>query len=149
MGTSCSCFTHNIHFVLFSTSGVIVMSFSLHSTKHLGAAYPFQEIFLQDFWWLKLRGNLGGSLDKNDDVGEALIKSFKYSFDIILMKTFKEIEAKYMNYLSILTKKKTEHEGPLVKEPKCEEDQKMKSLNGSTRRISIQFYLLHLVVNIF
>ncbi|KAM7532296.1 hypothetical protein LguiB_035706 [Lonicera macranthoides] len=63
-------------------------------------------------------------IPENDkkDVGRFL-GAFQGSRDIILCKTFKEIEGKYINYLSVLSSKKIVPVGPLVQDTIKKEDE--------------------------
>lgn len=73
---------------------------------------------------------MGDSPDKNDDEeGDAIMKSFKQSCGIILIRSFEEIEAKYMYYLSVLTERKTIPVGTLDDQDlRYEEDQETESI---------------------
>lgn len=104
----------NIPAVFFSTSGAAVTSLVLHIAKTPGVSYPFPEIRLQDFWGPKLEDNTVHAMDENEKLGlEGVIENFKRSCDIILVKTFREIEAKYIDYLSVLSERKVVPTGPL------------------------------------
>ncbi|KAJ4843761.1 hypothetical protein Tsubulata_034593 [Turnera subulata] len=102
----------NIPTVHFVTFGAISNPVELKGFKKTGVALP----------------NIsGGSDDQNGSeslsLRDRIVQCLKQSSDIMLIKSFREIEAKYIDNLSILTKKKIVPVGPLVQEP-GEEDER-------------------------
>lgn len=71
---------------------------------------------------MKLKGNTIDHSNENDQGLEGIIENFKGSCNIILVKTFKEIEAKYIDSLSVLSERKTVPVGPLFEAPINEAD---------------------------
>ncbi|CAK9168792.1 unnamed protein product [Ilex paraguariensis] len=107
--------SHNIPAVQFLTLGAAFVSFGLHIFKQSGKEFPFPEIYLHEHEGNKFREALHSSVN---DVKEEdrFLEAMERSCDIVLVKTFKEIEEKYINYLSVLVQKKIVPVGPLVQD---------------------------------
>ncbi|KAL3523628.1 hypothetical protein ACH5RR_016462 [Cinchona calisaya] len=106
---------HNIPAVEFVSTGAAMTSFMLHKIKNPGADFPFQEIYLQDYEEAQIAHLMEFALDPRKDrdrPGECLERSV----DIVLIKTCKEIEGKYFDYLSELLGKKIVPVGPIVED---------------------------------
>ncbi|KAL3523622.1 hypothetical protein ACH5RR_016456 [Cinchona calisaya] len=107
----------NIPAVQFLPVGASIMSFGLHMMKNLGKEnFPFHEIYLRDYEIIKLQG-AGGSKG-NDDFSDRnrFLQAIERSCGILLIKSCKEIEGKFMDFLSVLSGKKVVPVGPLVQE---------------------------------
>lgn len=108
----------NIPAILFYTGGASVFSVVVHYGKNPGAEYPFPEIFrLQNFPRTTTEINRvtnSGSNDMTDE--ERAAESLKSSCNIILMKCCREMEGKYLDYISSLSDKKPIPVGPLVED---------------------------------
>ncbi|XP_027155598.1 beta-D-glucosyl crocetin beta-1,6-glucosyltransferase-like [Coffea eugenioides] len=107
----------NIPAVEFISSSTTMTSFMLHVLKNNpGTKFPFSNIFHGD-----LEAILANKL--HDDVKfrskeiNRVVQSLQLSSKIILIKSFKEIEGKYIDYLSLLSGKKVVPVGPLVQDP--------------------------------
>ncbi|XP_023904401.2 beta-D-glucosyl crocetin beta-1,6-glucosyltransferase [Quercus suber] len=107
--------SQNIPAVEFVVMSATMTSFFMHLANNPGVEYPSPEIYLQDY-------EVGKFTDDSDD-GDRILECFHQSSEIVLVKTFREIEAKYIDYLSVLAKKKIVPVGPLVQDP-VEEDEK-------------------------
>ncbi|KAK7852321.1 flavanone 7-o-glucoside 2''-o-beta-l-rhamnosyltransferase [Quercus suber] len=59
---------------------------------------------------------------------ERILQSFARSSNIVLIKTFRELEGKYIDLLSSLIEKKVVPVGPLVEDP-VHEDEKAKTID--------------------
>ncbi|KAM7526807.1 hypothetical protein LguiA_016709 [Lonicera macranthoides] len=113
--------THNIPAVQFLTGGAGFIAFALHMLNRPGQDFPFPLLWPRghkigepiDF--SKIPEN-----DKKDIV--RFFEAIQGSRDIILCKTFRQIEGKYINYLSILSNKKIVPVGPLVPDTIREDD---------------------------
>ncbi|KAI5650807.1 hypothetical protein M9H77_36812 [Catharanthus roseus] len=109
---------HKIPSVYFYTSGAASKSYTSHMNKYgwiesqTGHKYPFPEIFLREHE-LKKR-SVPKSADTN---GSTIVTSFGLSHEIVLIKSSREIEGKYLDYLSSLSGEKMVPLGPLVQEP--------------------------------
>nr|XP_016454691.1 PREDICTED: beta-D-glucosyl crocetin beta-1,6-glucosyltransferase-like [Nicotiana tabacum] len=109
--------TLNIPAVLFLTPGAASNSYHYHGRNNNPISdYPFREIFFRDHEHRKNK-EIFDSLE-NDGIDEknGVTRCFERSHDIVLIKTFKELEGKYIDYLSVLFKKKFVPVGPLVRE---------------------------------
>lgn len=99
--------------VVFITSGAALISFSLHCLKNKGNdddhdAFPFPEVSLEE---------IKSQVVQNSE--ESSIRVFQFSErsgndNIILMNSFRELEGKYMDYISVSFGLKVVPVGPLV-----------------------------------
>ncbi|XP_015876405.3 UDP-glucosyltransferase 29-like [Ziziphus jujuba] len=104
----------NIPNIAFITSGASIICFSFHFQKNTIDEFPFPEICLdsliQEFNRMRessLINNTGGDPHQ----------FYNRSCKIILIKSFRELEGKYMDYLSSSFGKKIVPVGPLVPDP--------------------------------
>ncbi|KAJ4845375.1 hypothetical protein Tsubulata_050614 [Turnera subulata] len=79
--------------------------------KVTGASFPLRCNYLRDY-------------PNNHDLtlGDRILQSCERSSTILLVRGFKDIEARYLDELSVLTSKKIVPVGPLVQDPSDEED---------------------------
>ncbi|RVW88028.1 Beta-D-glucosyl crocetin beta-1,6-glucosyltransferase [Vitis vinifera] len=112
----------NIPAVLVSIGGAAFLSLILHLDKKPGTPYPFPELFLEDFWWVKITGNALDSANGIKDHGQ-FVGFLEQSFSIILVKNFREFEAKYIDYLSVLIEKKPVALCPLIGDQTDKDDE--------------------------
>lgn len=108
--------SQNIPAVEFLPTNATMTSFVMHLMKHPGVEFPFPEIYLRDYEVSNFTKLLESSANDVKDKDRAL-ECFEKSSEIILIKSFREIEGKYIDYLSALTGKKIVPVGPLVEEP--------------------------------
>ncbi|GAB4855077.1 hypothetical protein Ancab_023660 [Ancistrocladus abbreviatus] len=97
----------------FLTINACMTYFSNNFLRDYGAGFPFSEIYLTDFERTKF-AELGL---------EVLLECMRRSLSIILIKSFREIEGKYLNQLNASMDKKVIPVGPLIQEPLEEEDE--------------------------
>ncbi|KAL2506710.1 UDP-glycosyltransferase 91B1 [Abeliophyllum distichum] len=104
--------------VHYSTAGATPYTFGHHHFTYGKATFPYKAIYLRDYERkvMKFRSKM-----KDADEGFAF-GNFNRSCDIVLMKSCRAIEGKYIDYLSDLSQKKIVPVGPLVTQPKNEED---------------------------
>ncbi|KAA8539172.1 hypothetical protein F0562_025864 [Nyssa sinensis] len=102
----------NIPAVQFLTIGAVTSSFGFHMLKRQGEPFPFPAIYLRGYESLNVRQSYANDVKDRDRFEGAI----KRSCNIILIKTFREIEAKYIDYFSVLAEKKLVPVGPLVRE---------------------------------
>ncbi|KAL5569565.1 hypothetical protein UlMin_026140 [Ulmus minor] len=95
----------NIPAIEFFCTSATMVSFYLHLMKNPGEKFPFLEIYIRDYEILKFRNVFESSSNNIKDADRFKLCS-DLSSDIILIKTFTEIERKYMDYLSSLVGKK-------------------------------------------
>ncbi|OMO57891.1 UDP-glucuronosyl/UDP-glucosyltransferase [Corchorus capsularis] len=108
-----------VHFLCTSAT---VSSFLVHALKKpCEEEFPFPKIyycFLNAKFNNKME-NCSGD-DGISDIDRTL-QSFERSMKIILVKTFEELEGKFMDYLSVLLNKKIVPTGPLIQDPNEDE----------------------------
>ncbi|KAK7852349.1 beta-d-glucosyl crocetin beta-1 [Quercus suber] len=117
-------YTHNIPAVNFITTGAAMTCLALHAMKNPGEDFPFPELHLHDYMKARLTNSLEGSSTVHPYINdkERILQSFARSSNIVLIKTFRELEGKYIDLLSSLIEKKVVPVGPLVEDPVCEEE---------------------------
>ncbi|XP_021818202.1 beta-D-glucosyl crocetin beta-1,6-glucosyltransferase-like [Prunus avium] len=106
----------NIPSVEFIATSAALTSFSVHHLRNPSDKFPFPSIYLQDYEAKKFNNLLESSSNGIKD-GDRVLQCSDLSSGIILVKTSREIEAKYVDYLSALMGKKIVPVGPLVQEP--------------------------------
>ncbi|KAJ4843763.1 hypothetical protein Tsubulata_034597 [Turnera subulata] len=115
----------NIPAVHFLCSSASMTSFIAHIMKNPDQDYPFPAINSPDYvkYWNRhdLESNADGGVVKDSD---RFLQCFERSYKVLLVKTFAELEGKYMDYLSVLFGKKIVPVGPLVQDPSNEDEKK-------------------------
>ncbi|BFG21106.1 hypothetical protein CerSpe_073800 [Prunus speciosa] len=106
----------NIPSVEFITTSAALTSFSVHHLRNPSDKFPFPTIYLRDYEAKNFNNILESSTNGIKD-GDRVLQCSDLSSGIILVKTSREIEAKYVDYLSALMGKKIVPVGPLVQEP--------------------------------
>lgn len=110
----------NIPAVYFLVSSAATSAFMVHAIKKnsSGDAYnddeefPFSSIFMHYYYMKSYFSNMVESPST-----KRLLQCFERSCNIVLIKSFRELEGKYIDYLSDLIKKKVVPVGPLVQDP--------------------------------
>ncbi|KAK6149121.1 hypothetical protein DH2020_016646 [Rehmannia glutinosa] len=104
----------NIPSVLFYTSSTTLMSLIFHYFKNPSIEFPFSDnIYYREYessekkWLLELSAS-------NSKDRELVFGGVERSCEIVLVKGFREIEGKYIDYVSSLVGKKFVPVGPLV-----------------------------------
>ncbi|OMO88718.1 UDP-glucuronosyl/UDP-glucosyltransferase [Corchorus olitorius] len=108
-----------VHFLCTSAT---VSSFSVHALKKpCEEEFPFPNIYycFMNAKFNNKMENCSGD-DGFSDIDRTL-QSFERSMKIISVKTFEELEGKFMDYLSVLLNKKIVPTGPLIQDPNEEE----------------------------
>ncbi|XP_060185224.1 UDP-glucosyltransferase 29-like [Lycium barbarum] len=96
-----------------------VVALALHMfDKRGGENFPFPEIYLREYEMLQMKKLMEESQDDKSPFDEALAQSS----DIILVKTCRDFEGKYMDYLSKLVSKKIVPVGSLVQDSINQDD---------------------------
>ncbi|KAK7852318.1 cyanidin-3-o-glucoside 2-o-glucuronosyltransferase [Quercus suber] len=93
--------SQNIPAVNFVVMSATIVSFYMHLANNPGIEYPSPEIYLQDH-------EVGKFANDTDD-GDRILECFQQSSEIVLIKTFQEIEAKHIDYLSIRNEQEKEN----------------------------------------
>ncbi|KAK6138555.1 hypothetical protein DH2020_027701 [Rehmannia glutinosa] len=119
--------------VYFCTSGATPCSFYHHSyTVGTGSPFPYEAIYLRDHEKVNLRNLIAPYIKDADD--DFAFGNFRLSSDIVLVKSCRDVEGKYIDYLSVLSKKRIVSTGPLVVDVKCDDKEHseimMEWLNG-------------------
>ncbi|KAL3834995.1 hypothetical protein ACJIZ3_009731 [Penstemon smallii] len=111
--------------VYFATSGATPFSFFHHLFANgTSSTFPYQAIYLLDYE-KEIRARILANIkdaDKNFAFG-----NFEMSSDIVLVKSCRGVEGKYIDYLSILCKKQIVPTGPLVNDNEEEEEEDIHS----------------------
>ncbi|CAL9005653.1 unnamed protein product [Prunus brigantina] len=130
----------NIPSVRFITTSAALSSLRVHHLKNPRVKFPFPSIYLRDYEAKKFNNLLEPSSNDIND-GDRVQQCSARSCHIILVKTSREIEAKYVDYLSGVMGKKIVPVGPLVQEPMDlkvdEETWIMKWLNKRERSLVV------------
>ncbi|KAK4425796.1 Beta-D-glucosyl crocetin beta-1,6-glucosyltransferase [Sesamum alatum] len=107
--------------VHFATSGAAPYSFYLHYFMSANLAFPYEALYVRDYERKALEALvLSDQRDKKKDQDSGF-DHFSLSCDVVLMRTCRAIEGKYIDYLSVLCKKKVVPVGPLVTHAYSEE----------------------------
>ncbi|CAA3032679.1 beta-D-glucosyl crocetin beta-1,6-glucosyltransferase-like [Olea europaea subsp. europaea] len=108
--------SHNIPAISFSTSGATTISYFCHTSIKPGTEYPFPAIRLTDFEKARIDSHVKDHRketeeeDPDDKVTPEACKT-------TLMKSSREIEGKYMDYLSEMVKREILPVGALFPDP--------------------------------
>ncbi|KAH6808762.1 hypothetical protein C2S51_026545 [Perilla frutescens var. frutescens] len=98
--------------VLFSTSSATALSFFHHvHTQKNGANFPFPAVNLPES---EMAGLMNLVVPNVKDADGFVFGVVTRSTDILLLKTCRDVEDKYIDYLSVLCKKKIVCTGPLI-----------------------------------
>ncbi|XP_073135397.1 mogroside IIIx synthase-like [Henckelia pumila] len=111
----------NIPAVHFAATGAAAHSFSYHGFKCKGSTFPYPAVYLKDH---ERKASLAEFAQLKKDVvdKDSFFAHFELSCDIVLMKTCRGIEGKYVDYLSVLCKKNVVPVGPLITQSYNEEE---------------------------
>ncbi|KAL2506706.1 UDP-glycosyltransferase 91B1 [Abeliophyllum distichum] len=104
--------------VFFATSGAAAFSFYHHYYTYGNAIFPHKEIYLRDYE----KENLEVLLKIKDASDDFAFGNFKRSREVVLIKSCRGIEGKYLDLLAVLCQKKLVPVGPLVAQNDSEED---------------------------
>ncbi|EYU43901.1 hypothetical protein ABFS82_07G019100 [Erythranthe guttata] len=107
--------------IYFATAGAAPFSYFHHLHTHGSAStFPYQEIYLSDREKADLNAVVAPEIKDADQ--DFAFGNFKLSCDIVLIKSSKGLEQKYIDYLSVLCRKKVVPTGPLVQESNIKDD---------------------------
>ncbi|XP_073041826.1 beta-D-glucosyl crocetin beta-1,6-glucosyltransferase-like [Primulina eburnea] len=95
---------HNIPAASFFTSGATMFSYFSHFMNHPGVEYPYPEIRLTDFELSLVRRNAESYKNEEKDPDHAELLDRRRGQEVIFVNTSREIEGKYVDYLSELIK---------------------------------------------
>ncbi|KAI6669277.1 hypothetical protein NL676_004162 [Syzygium grande] len=109
--------SRSIPAISFSSVAGGMNSYIIHSIKRPSDEYPFKAICLKDYWIAKDRKQMKQASKSGISDMERVVQWNKQSSGLIFMKTFRELEGKYIDYLNDFLGKKVMRVGPLVEEP--------------------------------
>ncbi|GER50112.1 glycosyltransferase [Striga asiatica] len=99
--------------VYFSTSGSTVFAYAHHvHSMGTGSTFPFKTIHIPDFVEHKIWKEIKVLVKDADD--DFSFGNLARSHDIVLVRSCRALEQKYMDYLSVLCKKRIVPTGPLI-----------------------------------
>lgn len=98
------------------TSGAAIVSFALHKMTGQEKEFPFKKLTPRYFQNYAFRGGKRPP-EKQNKFRSELTEGMKKSSEIVLIKTFEELEGGYFDYLGELLEKKVVPVGPLVESP--------------------------------
>ncbi|KAK2989786.1 hypothetical protein RJ640_022557 [Escallonia rubra] len=132
---------HNIPAVEFITYSATVTAYMLDKYKNPGIGFPFPEIYDRNYEKFLVASFQSAGVNGNGKTSE--IESMEESSKIVLIKTFKDFEGKYCDFVSKLGGKKVVTVGPLVRNPdnECEDSEIIQWLNkkGKSSCVFVSF----------
>ncbi|XP_073136033.1 mogroside IIIx synthase-like [Henckelia pumila] len=132
----------NIPAIHFATTGAAAYSFFYHNFFVKDSAFPYPAMYLQDFERRAVQATIA-RIERDEKDKNSLFGHFELSYDIILMKTCRGIEGKYVDYLSALCKKNVLPAGPLItqsnKDENCSEIMEWLSSKPELSTVFISF----------
>ncbi|CAN4094017.1 unnamed protein product [Withania somnifera] len=112
----------NIPSVVFVTSSATMFSYMFHTFKNPHSKFPYSSIYYRDYELTRmLKSQDLEPMEQQQKDNTSVKLCFKRSSKIVLIKGFKEIDGKYCDYISTLTKKRVVPVGPLVQQPTSED----------------------------
>ncbi|XP_027082378.1 beta-D-glucosyl crocetin beta-1,6-glucosyltransferase-like [Coffea arabica] len=114
--------THNIPAVIFTIASVTNIAYFCHSFVKPGLEFPFPAIYLSDFEEAKAQiaaEDARANVNENDPASE---RPNRFCDSIMLVRSSREIDGKYMDYLSDIRNLKIMPVGTLFPEP-ADDDQ--------------------------
>ncbi|KAI3763483.1 hypothetical protein L2E82_13374 [Cichorium intybus] len=110
--------------LVFITTSAAATMVHFHLSTRTGIALPFPKIYYRSYEYARILK----SLENKDKEKDLVMECVNRSSGLVLVKSFKDIEGKYCDYLSVLTDKKIVPVGPLVADPSPVEDVKQNSV---------------------
>ncbi|XP_038902129.1 UDP-glucosyltransferase 29-like [Benincasa hispida] len=112
----------NIPAINFNTTASSIICHALHNIHYPDSKFPLSDFVLHDYWKAKYITADGTTTERARRVRESFLYCLNASRDVTLINSFREMEGEYMDYLSVLLKKKVIAVGPLVYEPREDEE---------------------------
>ncbi|KAK6929092.1 UDP-glucuronosyl/UDP-glucosyltransferase [Dillenia turbinata] len=106
----------NIPAAQFFTTGAVTSCFMIHFSQNGSLGFPFSSIYLHDFEEKKISQILNSSSASGVRDVDKIFEGVQNSTSIVLVKSFREIEGKYLDHFSVLAGKKAVPVGPLVRD---------------------------------
>ncbi|KAI3497630.1 hypothetical protein L1887_33072 [Cichorium endivia] len=110
--------------LVFITTSAAATMVHFHLSTRTGIALPFPKIYYRSYEYARILK----SLENKDKEKDLVMECVNRSSGLVLVKSFKDIEGKYCDYLSVLTDKKIVPVGPLVADTYPVEDVKQNSV---------------------
>ncbi|KAL3523624.1 hypothetical protein ACH5RR_016458 [Cinchona calisaya] len=107
----------NIPAVKFSSSSVAMLVYLCHLLVKPGIEFPFPAIYLSEFEQKRAKSDLQDAKADADESDPQVQRPTRYCDSIVLAKTSKEIDKKYIDYLYDILKMKVVPVGTLFQEP--------------------------------
>lgn len=107
--------------VQFLSNGAAATAFMIHFVKKPGNEFPFPEIYLRDYEISGFNRFLESSANARKDKEKAR-QCLEQSSNVILIRSFKEIEERFIDFLSNLNAETVVPVGPLLQDQIDEED---------------------------
>ncbi|KAG8371896.1 hypothetical protein BUALT_Bualt12G0010500 [Buddleja alternifolia] len=110
----------NIPAVEFITSSSTMTCFMFHYFKNPSVDFPFSKIYFREYESSNMKRLLECATNQKEK--ERASEGVERSCKIVLIKGFRDIEGKYIDYVTSLVGKKFIPVGPLVQEPCLDDD---------------------------
>ncbi|KAL1543124.1 beta-D-glucosyl crocetin beta-1,6-glucosyltransferase [Salvia divinorum] len=107
--------------VNFTPGAASVHAFYYHLLRRRDTPFPYDALYLQDYEERPSENAVVSKIIQEDDQNSGFAH-FNLSQDIILVKTSRSFEGKYMDYLSVLLQKTIVSVGPLIARATGEDD---------------------------
>lgn len=124
--------TYNIHAIMFYVSSSSSLAYLYHQFLYgipSLTSFPFSSIYLHDYEIKKLGIQPTKSRDEKA-FAYVILKSFEHSHNIALMNTCREIEGKYIDYVSTIGKKEMIPIGPLIHDATIGEEEHWRTIQS-------------------
>ncbi|KAL0550695.1 hypothetical protein IC582_009755 [Cucumis melo] len=113
----------NIPAINFNTTAASIICHALHNINYPDTKFPLSDWVLHNYWKGKYTTADPTNSERIRRVRESFLYCLSASHDVSLINSCREIEGEYMDYLSVLLKKKVIAVGPLAYEPREDEDE--------------------------
>ncbi|KAL0305022.1 UNVERIFIED_CONTAM: UDP-glucosyltransferase 29 [Sesamum angustifolium] len=124
--------------VHFATSGAAPYSFYLHYVISANSAFPYEAMYLRDHERKALEAMVPSDRRDKQKDQDSGFDHFNLSCDIVLMRTCRTIEGKYIDHLSFLCKRILVPVGPLVTHATVKKESMQRSWNALNARLVVE-----------
>ncbi|KAM7532294.1 hypothetical protein LguiB_035704 [Lonicera macranthoides] len=126
--------SHNIPEIPFLTSSAAMVTFFTHMLFKKDVDYPLPAIYLHDYEIDRTRHMLDDSVDDIRKEDKRGLENRQPSSKIMLIKSLREIEGKYIDYFSVLSKNEIMPVGSLVQDPVIDEDEQVEAIEWLSKK---------------
>ncbi|KAI4385763.1 hypothetical protein MLD38_003756 [Melastoma candidum] len=109
--------------VLLSPVSTAISSFFMHHLNRREEKYPFESIYFDPSFARRIERHASEEIEDGASTVERINRGLKASSGIVLVKSSRELEGKYIDYLSDVMGKKVLPVGPLVQDIMAQEDE--------------------------